>query len=173
MARIRAELTTVLESTPEMAFSNVPQSGWTGAQIIQHLGQAEGSIAKLLEGLFAKALEDGLPEDTETSSLLRALDHLGVPDRTRRRIVAPSRLEPPRDSAVAASWESLQRVRERTLRAVASVDGRDLSRLAAPHPVFGPIDGYQWVLFVGQHEARHLGQLRDVLQLASRDGPGV
>ena len=29
----------------------------------------------------------------------------------------------------------------------------------APHPVFGPLNANEWLLFVGKHEARHIGQI--------------
>lgn len=164
LARVRAELTGVIESTPAAAFQvRTDRARWNGAELVHHMGAVEGSTAKLLEGLFAKALAEGLPADPETSSLLHSLDYLHVPDRSFRQIVAPERLRPPADANLATAWESLQRVRERTHRAVATVDGRDLSRISAPHPAFGPINGYQWVLFIGQHEERHLRQLRETL----------
>ena len=31
-----------------------------------------------------------------------------------------------------------------------------------PHPVLGPINIYQWALFVGSHEARHALQIREI-----------
>lgn len=166
LARVRAELSLVVEATPEERLSRDPGGDqWSGVRLIEHLGKVEGSTTKMLEGLFARALAEGLPTDPVTSSLLHSLDHLRVIDRSRR-IVAPERLVPSQSPDFAASWASLQKVRLRTLAAVATVDGYDISRLSAPHPIFGPIDGYQWVLFIGQHEERHLDQLREVLGTA-------
>jgi uncharacterized damage-inducible protein DinB len=164
LARVRSELAALIASAPHEAFSRQPpDGGWTGSQIVYHLGNTEGSIAKLFEGLFAKALADGLPADENTGSLLHSLDHLRVPDRAGRRIKAPERLQPPAEPDLDASWDSLQKVRERTHRAVATVDGRDLTRLSAPHPIFGPLNAYEWVLIIGQHEERHMGQMRETL----------
>jgi hypothetical protein len=33
---------------------------------------------------------------------------------------------------------------------------------AVPHPLFGPWDGYQWLLAAASHGARHTGQIREV-----------
>ena len=163
-AAVRADLANVIATTPAEAFTHRPPGGgWGGAELVFHMGRTEGATIKMLEGLFAKALADGLAADTETTSFLHSLDHLRVPDRHGRRIEAPERLRPPPDADLASSWESLRTVRERTLRAVASVDGLDLTKIAAPHPIFGPINGYQWILFIGQHEERHLNQLKDTL----------
>lgn len=122
-------------------------------------------MTKLLEGLFAKALADGMPEETGVRSWIRSLDTLGVLDRSRR-IEAPERAHPSADAQFAASWASLQSVRERLLRAVATVDGRDLTAVNASHPIFGALNGYQWVLVIGKHEERHLSQLRATLSEA-------
>lgn len=164
LARVRADLTACVGAAPPEAMARHRGAGvWTGAQILQHLGKVEGATAKFLEGLFAKAIADGLSADEGASSVMHQLDHLRVPDRRAFPIVAPERVRPADDADLASSWASLVQVRKRTLRAVATVDGRDLAHLVAPHPVFGPLDGYGWVLFLGQHEERHLAQLRDTL----------
>jgi len=163
LSDVRAELTAFVAGTPRERFLHRPAEGaWSGTQILFHLGSVEGRTAKLLEGLFAKALADGLAADTGSATMLHALDHLHATDRSRR-INAPEWVQPPADPDFDASWASLRKARERTLAAVATVDGRDLTLLSAPHPVFGPINGYQWVLLVGQHEKRHLGQLRETV----------
>ena len=166
LARVRAELRQVIDSTSSERLSVDPRgAGWSGVRIIEHLGKVEGSIAKMLEGLFANALAEGLPADPETSSLLHSLDHLRVTDRSRR-VVAPERLVPSPAPDLATSWSSLQNARLRLLAAVATVDGLDLSLVSAPHPLFGAINGYQWVLVTGQHEERHLNQLVEVIATA-------
>jgi len=43
---------------------------------------------------------------------------------------------------------------------VEAVDGASATY---PHPAFGPLNLYQWLAFVGAHEARHLRQLERVL----------
>jgi hypothetical protein len=39
---------------------------------------------------------------------------------------------------------------------------RNLRGHVLPHPVFGPWDGYQWILAAGCHSARHTGQILEV-----------
>jgi hypothetical protein len=163
LTQVRTELAAVVDQTPAAAFERRPRGGgWTGTGIIQHLGKVEGSATKLLEGLFAKALADGVAADPGTASHMRSLDQFRVADRSRR-VNAPERVVPDPAAELAASWTSLQAVRPRLFRALATVDGRDLTTVSAPHPIFGALDGYQWVLLIGQHEARHLLQLRETL----------
>ena len=166
LAETRADLATIVETTPPAKFDHQPQDGgWTGTGIIQHLGKVEGSSTKLLEGLFAKALADGMGPETATESPIHSLDRYRALDRTVR-IDAPERLVPDATAELAASWTSLQAVRQRLLRALATVDGRDLTAVNAPHPKFAALNGYQWVLMIGQHEARHIIQLRETLSEA-------
>ena len=166
IAHVRADLAKIVAETPATKFDHKPRNGgWTGTGIIQHLGTVEGMATKRLEGLFAQALADGIAAEKGTVHWLHSLDHFNVLDRSRK-IVAPERAIPPADAQLAPAWASLQAVRERLLRAVATVDGRDLSTVSAPHPVFGALNGYQWILMVGRHEERHLSQLRETLSEA-------
>ena len=164
LGEVRGQLTAIVATSPPGTLTRRPsENAWSGAEIVHHLGQVEGATTKMLESLFARALADGLPAETHTTSLLKCLDQYHVLDRGRRRIEAPERLRPPRDADLERAFDALGKVRERTLSAVATVDGRDLSAVAAPHPVLGVLNGYQWVLFLGQHEARHLNQIKENL----------
>jgi hypothetical protein len=166
LAKVRADLAKIVAETPAAKFDHRPQDGgWTGAGIIQHLGKVEGSSTKLLEGLFAKAMAEGMGMETKADSWLHSLDQHRALDRTRV-INAPERRMPEPTADLATSWASLQAVRARLLRAVSSVDGRDLTAVSAPHPIFGALNGYQWLLMIGQHEERHLTQLRETLSEA-------
>jgi len=165
-AGVRAELTGWIDATPRDVLVRSPGDGrWSAVQTIQHLGKVEGSVAKALEGLFAAALAEGLPMEPDDSSVLGALDRYRVPDRSGRRLNAPPPFHPEAAPDVDASWSSLVAVRQRTLTAYATVDGRDLTRVAFPHPFFGPLNAYEWLLLVGQHELRHLDQMREAAAL--------
>jgi len=39
----------------------------------------------------------------------------------------------------------------------------DVSTVSFTHPVFGPLNLYEWVLFIGMHENRHLAQIESVM----------
>ena len=164
LARVRGDLAQLIAATPVEARSRVPDGGgWTFAQIVEHLGKVEGSIAKLLEGKFGEALAAGLPAETETSSVMGALDKFRIPDGKFFPIEAPERVVPATDPDFDACWTKLEVGRHRLLDAVERVDGRAIGTISAPHPAIGMIDGYAWILFVGQHEERHIRQIRESL----------
>lgn len=56
--------------------------------------------------------------------------------------------------------------------ALAEADGLALGTITHVHPVLGEIDLYQWILFVGQHEERHIGQIVEVVSAASASAAG-
>ena len=162
IAGVRAELTEWVLATALEALTRAPGEGkWSAIQTIQHLGKVEGSVTKKLEGMFAQALAEGLPTDADDSSVLGALDKYRVTDRSGRRADAPPPFHPEAAPVFDVNWSSLLAVRQRTLDAYGTVDGRDLTRLAFPHPLFGPLNAYEWLLLVGQHERRHFDQMRE------------
>lgn len=165
LAGVRAALAQMVDATPpgRLAVAPAPDE-WSGAQIVEHLGKVEGATAKRLEGVFARALEAGLAVESDDAPLLGALDRFASVEAPLRRLDAPERLRPSAAPDLAACWASLVAVRERTLRAYATVDGRALTQVSAPHPLLGPLNGYEWLLFLGKHEQRHIGQLRRVLE---------
>lgn len=167
-AAIRAELAAVIAAHPKAAFDRrETPDGWNGHQIVHHLGHVEGAATKMLEGAAAKLMaEGGLPPETDTSSILAAFHRFNVTDRKAVPIQAPERLVPPADADIDVAWPLLQGARERSLAFVHAMDGRDLTTLTWPHPVLGPLNGYQWLALFGAHEGRHLDQLKAALATA-------
>ncbi len=161
LATVRANLAELVAATPpdRLAASDSDEQ-WSGAQILQHLGKVEGSTAKYLEGIVSAALAAGLAADADTSSLLHVLDRFKEGNDVWPKLVAPERLRPDLAPDAEACWVSLQTARERVLRVYATVDGRDLTAITAPHPRLGTLNAYEWFLFLGKHEERHLEQLR-------------
>jgi hypothetical protein len=164
-AAIRADLAAVIAAHAKSDFDRREKpDGWNGHQIIHHLGHVEGAATKMLEGATAKLLAEGaLPMDSETSSMVAALSRFNVTDRKATPIQAPERLVPPAEADIDVAWPLLQGARQRSLAFIHSVDGRDLTKIGWPHPLFGPLNGYEWLVLFGAHEARHLAQLKAAL----------
>lgn len=135
---------------------------WSVADVLEHLHRVERGSAKLIALRVAQAREAGHPRETETGSVMESLAHARLTDRSRP-IAAPERVAPEggwsREAVLAALAES----RAVLDAAVAAADGLALGTLRHEHPRLGDIDLYQWLLFIGQHEARHVAQVAEIV----------
>lgn len=134
---------------------------WSIAEVCWHLQRVEQGVAKLIRMRAAEARERGHPAEVAESSQLGALDGRRVTDRSLR-LDAPSRVAPTEAPSANTVQQQLNESRDLLRAAVAEADGLALGSITHPHPVLGEIDLYQWILFVGQHEARHAQQVTEV-----------
>jgi hypothetical protein len=140
---------------------------WSIHEVVEHLAVMED----LFHLKIAPQLQRG-PGDARVGDP-REMDKLVLawePDPSAK-VVIPGRVslgESPPQLAPTRLWdhnESLQRflaIRERTAEFLQSRSA-DLRGHAVEHPALGLLDGYQWVLFIAAHSARHTKQILGVL----------
>ena len=156
----RLMLLAAVEAVPEDRRDVAPRGGvWSVAEVLEHLCLTETGIARLVAKRVAEAREAGLERDEDVSSLLATLDRFGLV-RGTRLAAAPEIVRPSGTWSWSDGLERLRGSREAFGRAVATGDGLALGRVTFPHPLLGPLNLYEWILFVGQHEARHATQIR-------------
>lgn len=129
---------------------------WSAAECVEHIVVVEQSLLRTLQRLAAG------PSGTEAVlASTRGKDEIilrAVPTR-RGKAQAPERAQPAnRWPDVATLIASFVETRDQTILYVRSTDA-PLRTISHPHMVFGPLDGYQWLLFLGAHSERHLKQL--------------
>jgi Mycothiol maleylpyruvate isomerase N-terminal domain. len=162
--RTRTELMHGFESaTPAQLAKKPGEKKWSVAEILDHLGIVETGIAGLAARLIARGKSEGVPIESSETSLLGTFDAFSFPN-TRDPFEAPYFVAPRSDPDPDEVRENLRRSRENLLAALATAEGMDLSKLSYRHAILGPLDLYQWVMFVGQHEARHSAQIKRTLQ---------
>ncbi len=173
LSETRAELLAVIQAVPPSDATRRPRpDAWSVAQIAEHLRLVEGGIGRTLGHLAKRADPDTLGPETETSSVLGALDRYRFEER-RSRLPAPQMTIPGDEPDLAAALAALGESRRRLLELVARVNGLALGRLSHPHPAWGPLSFYEWLLFIGRHERRHAAQAREVVGLLrSQAGAG-
>ncbi|HWS86336.1 MAG TPA: DinB family protein [Pyrinomonadaceae bacterium] len=163
--RTRARLTAAVEglSEEQQSFSPAPDR-WSVAELVEHLSIVEAGVVRLLEKLLGKAAEAGAAEAAAPGLFADPVSIEEFVERSRGvRLEAPERIRPTglrlADSLarLKESRAALHALRPRVERA----DGR---ALRFPHPAWGPLDLYQWLLFVGAHEDRHLAQIEALKQ---------
>jgi hypothetical protein len=75
------------------------------------------------------------------------------------KINAPESARPADSRPVAESLAALRDSRAALHALRPRLERLDAHALRFPHPAWGPLNLYQWLLFVGAHEARHLAQI--------------
>lgn len=147
-------------SQKQLDFKPTPDA-WSISEVLSHLHVVEKGLPKLYAILLKKAEEAGLRPETE-GSMLNCLDEFQI-EVVTQRMNAPERVLPQTGIAKADLFASLQQSRQAILDALAPTGDYDLSEVKWPHPALGEINFYQWVLFIGKHEKRHLGQINAIM----------
>jgi hypothetical protein len=145
-------------SDPQWSFREADDR-WSVADCAEHMALSEAFIFRI----FQKDVLDAppRPELKEAVQGKDALMYDRVPRRTLR-VQAPEHLRPARRWAepTEAVRQFLAR-RDETLQFAKTTD-RDLRAIFGEHPFLKTLDGYQWLLFLAGHSARHIAQIREV-----------
>jgi DinB superfamily len=157
----RAELRAAFDAIPAAARDRSPGPGlWSTAAIVEHLAMVGERIAQRLAKGIDEARASGIGPETSTDPILPTLNLERALDRSKR-FTAPDFLKPTGLDGDAA-WAALERATVHVRAAVAAGDGLALEKAGWPHPVFGQLSLYEWIGFVGAHEARHAAQMREM-----------
>ena len=160
----RVALLDVAATVPVDGFAVRPvPERWSAAELLEHLARVETGCARVIAKRAAGAREAGVGQEREESSMLGALDGRGVTDRSRK-LTAPEIVAPTGGFSRERSLDALAGSRADFKRAVANADGLALGEVRHTHVVLGELDLYQWILFVAQHEQRHLPQLEEIAE---------
>jgi uncharacterized damage-inducible protein DinB len=160
----RTALLDAAAAVPADRWSERPAPGrWSVAEVCEHLYLVEHGCARVIAKRAMEARDADHLEEAETSSVLGSLDGHGIADRGTP-LQVPSRLAPTGTWTAERALEALARSRLELLDAIRAADGLALGRVRSEHARLGEIDLYQWILFVGQHEARHRSQLEEVAE---------
>jgi hypothetical protein len=158
----RAALFEAIQLAPaEMRDQKPGPDRWSIAQVLEHLLMIEKRIAMGVTKWVSDARAGELGLETETSSVMATLPLELIVDRSQRRN-APEDVAPRGEMDAASAWAALGKSRASLRSGVLAGDGLALGEVIQKHPVLGPINIYQWLLFVGSHEGRHTAQVVEI-----------
>jgi uncharacterized damage-inducible protein DinB len=158
----RARLTGTVSGLSEAELSFRPnENAWTVAELVEHLAKTEASLVPLVFRLLKNAEAEGRASDgilNPPLSLVEAYET--VKDA---KLQAPEIIRPEGAARVSESLEKMNQTRE-TIRSLRPrLEAVDSTNTAFPHPFIGKMNLYQWLAFIGLHEARHLAQIEKIL----------
>jgi hypothetical protein len=135
---------------------------WSIGEVLHHLALAHEATAKLMSIMVRRARDENVPRDPEPErSVLSAIDGV-VPGVEEGKASAPDRVVPQSYLAPEEALARLEASSRRVVGAVETLSAFDLSSLRFPHPFFGELDAYQWLLVTGWHERRHTKQIERI-----------
>jgi uncharacterized damage-inducible protein DinB len=141
-------------SPSQLAYKPAPDR-WSVAECIEHVILVESAVLGMIQKSVAQ------PGDSPTSGAADEVLVAQATDRSRA-LNAPDRLAPTGRFAHHELLPEFEATRKRTAEFAATTDA-DLRRGAAPHPVFGSLDCYQWLLLIPAHGERHRAQVEEVM----------
>lgn len=146
-------------SKEQLTFKPAPEV-WSVGEIMEHLALIE-------EGIYTTAAVDALKTPVATSAQqadARKKDEIilkMVPERTQKA-QAPESFRPPgRFKSPQEGLAAFKTDRDRSCAFIRETQ-EPLRAHMMPNPVLGPMDAYQWFLFLGAHTERHVAQILEV-----------
>ena len=127
---------------------------WSIADILEHLVLIEGRVHAIIGNMIdCPEAEPGHKEKEVDDFIINE-----VPKRSIR-VKAPTPVCPVSRWTGPEALELFIASRDQTMQLLGAPLLRGRVR---PHPLFGPWDGYQWLLAVASHTMRHTGQILEV-----------
>ncbi len=152
----RNEVTDAVKGLSEAQWRFKPASDrWSIAEIVEHLDLTEGLIRDLLRRMPQAAVA---PAGRDVKAVDESLVSKMVDRSTKAQ--APAEIVP---SGHMAPREALDQLLSRRAEVADLLQtGTDLRGHVIPHPLFGPLDSYEWILAVAAHSERHTKQIIEV-----------
>jgi hypothetical protein len=130
---------------------------WSIAETAEHIGISETTILSLVAEKIVSA--PAAPPETKVPPDQKIVDV--ITDRSGKA-QAPEFLRPTNRWATRdALTKDFNTARDKTIDYVKTTQ-TNLRAHVAPHPAMGAIDGYQWIMLLAAHSARHTAQIEEV-----------
>jgi uncharacterized damage-inducible protein DinB len=144
-------------SEKQWTFKPAPDR-WSVAEVAEHITLSESGIF----GVVQKSMES--PATPEKRDQVKGKDEMilqRVPDRSHKA-QAPEFLRPTGRWATKADLtKAFEDARASNMNYIRTTND-DLRDHFFDHPVFGTLDGYQWLLLISTHSLRHTEQIEEV-----------
>lgn len=130
---------------------------WTILEYVEHLAISDDRLVGLVKRILNDPPREETPEQRQQRE--KKMKETVIPRGVNQ---APEWLLPKgRYASLADAVSAFLAARERTLEFARSTQD-DLRRHFAPHPVLGPMDGYQWLVANARHAELHAGHIREI-----------
>ncbi len=153
---------TVADLSDEQA--NFPHGGkkWTIAGIVEHIAIVKDGMTKISGKLIAQAQIAGGKADG--AAVLSDNFKQKSGEIKDLKLEAPERVRPTGKRTIAESLEKIEESRRALEDLRPLFETVECSEVKFPHPFMGDLTAHEWLILVGGHEARHLRQIKNLLE---------
>jgi hypothetical protein len=148
----------VEDLSDEQARERTAPDVWSVAEIIEHLSLSETRMLALIHNMLGQ--EAAVAANAGSSG--QSVSIQVMTDRAGEKFTAPSFLQPTGGVPLSEALAKLRDSRAVLLGLRPKIEATDYSHVTFPHPVFGPLNLYQWLAAVEFHECKHLDQLQSL-----------
>lgn len=144
-------------SDAQLDFKASPEK-WSIRQCMEHITLSESFLDQMLQGVL------NAPANPEKRAEIKITDEqipVMLVDRTKKA-QAPEPIQP--KGSFKSADEAIQQftiARDKHIEYMKTTTD-DMRNHCAPHPAFGMMDSYQWMLLVAAHSKRHTLQIEEV-----------
>lgn len=149
---------TVADISAGQAGFRATEDGWTIAEIVEHVATVQEGMSKIASILLKKT--EGATAKPDVWPLDLSIIEKGIATNFQ----APENVRPKGGVEIADSIDKLQQDYERLRGMQPRLEDVDLNAAAFPHPAFGPLGGYHWLVLLGFHEQKHTRQIERIKQ---------
>jgi len=143
-------------SDAQWNFKAAPEK-WSIAQTAEHIMLSESLIFSAVTGTMKAPVDPDW--EAKTGSKVALLES-ELPDRSTK-VKAPEMLQPQSKLTRDQIIEGYRAARQKTIAFTKSTR-LPLKEHVSPHPFFGPLNGYEWLIAVPLHNHRHNLQIAEV-----------
>jgi uncharacterized damage-inducible protein DinB len=136
------------------------ENQWSIAEIVEHISIVNDSFLRITHKMLKEA--ESAPRSPRTDL---NLGHTSLDENGQHHpgpFQAPDRVRPQGGVSVADSLSKMRASLAGFTEIQSRLEAVDLSEQSFPHPVLGPINAYQWMVLLGEHEDRHRGQIESL-----------
>lgn len=145
-------------SEKQWTFKPAPDR-WSVAEVAEHIAVSESGLFGLVQNKIMSS-----PATPDKRAQVKGKDEIvleRIPDRSHKA-QAPEFLRPTGRWATEADLtKAFEESRAATMEYIRTTND-DLRDHFFDHPVLGTLDGYQWLLLISAHSARHTAQIEEV-----------
>ena len=163
--KIREKLKALLAGlTDEQAAARPAGEKWNVVEIVEHLSIVENGMIRICGKLLREAQSAGAAAADGSVRLSTGFLEKAGGVTGETKFEAPERVRPSGEKSIAESLAALDENRRQLYELKPLFESVECADYKFPHPAFGEISAHDWLALVGGHEARHIGQIKRVLE---------